>query len=51
MLKKEIAAGKTKDQIAALENLPGFDDYHLPRPNRLGSNLGVAYDELTDKSG
>jgi glyoxylase-like metal-dependent hydrolase (beta-lactamase superfamily II) len=50
-VEKEIAAGNPKDQIVALENLPGFADYHQPRPNRLGSNLGVAYDELTDKTG
>ena len=49
-VEKQIAAGKTKDQIVTLDNLPGFSDYHLPLPNRLGSNLGVAYDELTAKS-
>jgi hypothetical protein len=31
-----------------LENLPGFEDYHQPLPNRLKSNLEVAYDELTN---
>jgi glyoxylase-like metal-dependent hydrolase (beta-lactamase superfamily II) len=50
-VEKQIAAGKPKNEIVALENLPGFPDYHLPLPNRLGSNLGVAYDELTDRSG
>ncbi len=50
-VEKEIAAGKSRDEIVALENLPDFPDYHQPRPNRLGSNLGVAYDELTEKSG
>jgi cyclase len=45
----QIVAGKTKDQIVALENLPGFPDLHQPLPNRLGSNLGVAYDELMEK--
>lgn len=49
-VQKEIAAGKTKEQIVTLENLPGFPDLHTPLPNRLGSNLGVAYDELTEKS-
>jgi hypothetical protein len=44
---REIAAGKSKAEIATLENLPGFPDFHLPRPNRLSSNLGVAFDELT----
>jgi glyoxylase-like metal-dependent hydrolase (beta-lactamase superfamily II) len=46
-VQKEINAGKTKAEIAALENFPGFPDFHLPRPNRLGQNLSVAYDELT----
>jgi glyoxylase-like metal-dependent hydrolase (beta-lactamase superfamily II) len=47
-VRRQIAAGKTRGEIAALENLPGFPDYHMPRPNRLGANLGVAYDELTN---
>ena len=46
---KKINAGEPKEKIVALENLPGFADYHLPLPNRLGGNLGVAYDELTTK--
>lgn len=50
-VEKEIAAGKSRDEIVALENLPGFPEYHQPRPNRLGANLGVAYDELTEKAG
>lgn len=44
---REIAAGKSKAEIATLENLPGFPDFHQARPNRLSSNLSVAYDELT----
>jgi glyoxylase-like metal-dependent hydrolase (beta-lactamase superfamily II) len=45
----EIKAGKPKEEIQKLENLPGFPDFHVPpgRGNRLGSNLGTAYDELT----
>lgn len=50
-VEKEIAAGKSKDEIVALENLPGFEDFHQPLPNRLGGNLAVAYDELTEKQG
>ena len=46
---KKIAAGEPKEKIVALENLPGFPDFHLPLPNRLGGNLATAYDELTDK--
>jgi glyoxylase-like metal-dependent hydrolase (beta-lactamase superfamily II) len=48
-VQKRIKAGEPKEKIVALENLPGFEDYHLPLPNRLGGNLGVAYDELTEK--
>jgi len=44
-----IAAGKAKSAIVALENFPGFDDFHAPLPNRLQGNLSVAYDELTAK--
>lgn len=44
---KAIQSGRTKEQTVALENLPGFPDFHQPLPNRLGANLGVAYDELT----
>ncbi len=47
-VQREMAAGKSKAEIATLENLPGFDAFHVPRPNRLGSNLSVAFDELTE---
>jgi cyclase len=46
---KKIAAGEPKEKIVALENLPGFPDFHQPLPNRLSSNLSTAYDELTEK--
>ncbi len=46
---KGIAAGEPKEKIVALENFPGFEDFHLPLPNRLASNLSAAYDELTEK--
>ena len=49
--KKKIAAGEPKEKIVALENLPGFPDFHQPLPNRLAGNLTTAYDELTDKKG
>jgi glyoxylase-like metal-dependent hydrolase (beta-lactamase superfamily II) len=45
--RKQIAAGLPKTDIVALENLPGFPDFQQPLPNRLGANLGVAFDELT----
>lgn len=45
----EIKAGKAREEVVKLENLPGFPDLHVPPGpgNRLGSNLGTAYDELT----
>jgi glyoxylase-like metal-dependent hydrolase (beta-lactamase superfamily II) len=49
-VQKGLDAGKTKEQIAALDNLPGFPDFHVPAPNRLPSILGTVYDELTAKS-
>jgi glyoxylase-like metal-dependent hydrolase (beta-lactamase superfamily II) len=44
---RQIAAGHDKPAIVGLDNLPGFPDYHVPLPNRLGLILGAAYDELT----
>lgn len=46
--RKQIAAGRAKTEIVALENLPGFPDFQQALPNRLGANLGVAFDELTN---
>jgi len=48
---KQIVGGKTKDEIVTLQNLPGFEAFHQPLPNRLGANLATAYDELTGKEG
>jgi len=42
-----IKAGRDKSAICALDNLPGFPDFHVPPPNRLPSILGTVYDELT----
>jgi cyclase len=47
-VQKGITAGKSKADIVALENFPGFEDMHAPLPNRLQGNLSVAYDELTE---
>ena len=44
----EIKAGSDKPAVVALENMPGFDDFHAPLPNRLGMVLGAAFDELTE---
>jgi glyoxylase-like metal-dependent hydrolase (beta-lactamase superfamily II) len=48
-VEKEIKAGKSRAEIVQLENFPGFLDLHVPPGpgNRLGGNLGAAYDELT----
>ncbi|MBI5690796.1 MAG: MBL fold metallo-hydrolase [Verrucomicrobia bacterium] len=52
-VEKRIQAGEPKERIVALDNLPGFPDFHVaPGPqNRLPLNLGVAFDELTGKEG
>jgi len=46
----EIKAGKPRAEIVKLENFPGFPNLHVPPGpgNRLGGNLGAAYDELTN---
>jgi len=44
---REIAAGRDKPAVVAVENMPGFPDFHAPLPNRLGMVLGAAFDELT----
>jgi len=46
-VERGIQAGRSRAEIAALENLPGFPDFHVPAPNRLSGNLETAYDELT----
>jgi len=48
---KKIKAGDSKEKIVALENLPGFPNFHAPvgPQNRLPMNLSVAYDELSAK--
>jgi glyoxylase-like metal-dependent hydrolase (beta-lactamase superfamily II) len=46
-VEKDIAAGRDKPAVVALENMPGFPDFHTPLPNRLGLVLGAAFDELT----
>jgi cyclase len=49
-VRKGIAAGQTKDAIAAAAALPGFEEYQSSGTVlTLGGVLGVAYDELTAK--
>jgi cyclase len=45
-VQKGIAAGRTKEQIAALDDMPGFPDFHMPGTHRLSGILGIVYDEL-----
>lgn len=42
----ERKAGKPKEEIVELANLPGWDDWHAAQNSRLPGNLGVVYDEL-----
>lgn len=50
-VEKQIAAGKSRGEVASLDNLPGFQDFWPAEgvKNRLPSNLEAAYDELTSK--
>lgn len=52
-VQKKIQLGEPKEKVVALDNLPGFPDFHVaPGPqNRLPLNLGVAFDELKAKTG
>jgi cyclase len=45
--RKGIAAGQTRDALAATTTLPGFETYQGGGALTLGGVLGVAYDELT----
>jgi glyoxylase-like metal-dependent hydrolase (beta-lactamase superfamily II) len=45
-VQKGISAGRTKEQVAALDNVPGLPDFHVPAPNRLSGILGTVFDEL-----
>lgn len=48
--RRAIKEGKSKEEIVALEVLPGFEDYQAGGARlSLGGALGVAYDELTQK--
>ena len=46
--RKQIAAGKSKEEIAKTDALPGFEEFVSPAPPRisLASVLSTAYDEL-----
>ena len=47
LTRREMQAGRSKDEIASTDTLPGFDDHVSPFPLlSLSGVLGVAYDEL-----
>jgi hypothetical protein len=51
-VRKAIAAGRSRDEIAKLDTLAGFPDVVTLVPSlSLGAVLGVAYDELTAGGG
>jgi len=48
LVRKGIATGSSRDEIAAIDTLPGFPDFAPLSPRLpLAAALGVAYDELT----
>jgi len=48
LTRREIQAGRSKEEIAKTASLPGFEDHVSPIPLlSLGGVLGVAYDELS----
>jgi cyclase len=46
-VRQGLAAGRTKNEIVTVDNLPGFPDFHVSPPTRLPGILGTVYDELT----
>ena len=46
-VRQGIDAGRPKAAVTALDNMPGFPDFHVPPPNRLPGILGTVYDELS----
>ncbi len=46
-VEKGIAAGQSRAETAAMENMASMPEFHSGTPNRLSSNLGKIYDELT----
>ena len=48
LAQREMQAGRSKEEIAGTESLPGFEDYISPFPLlSLSGVLGVAYEELS----
>jgi cyclase len=45
-----VKAGRTRDEITKVENLPGYEEYTWPgRRMTLSTVLNVAWEEVTDK--
>jgi len=42
-----ISAGQSKVEIVAMDNMASMPEFTSKTPNRLSSNLGIVYDELT----
>lgn len=42
-----LKAGKSRTDLAAIEEIPKFPDHKAPKPNRLQYNLEIAFDELS----
>ena len=49
LTRREMAAGRSRDEITGTESLPGFEDHVSPFALlSLSGVLGVAYDELSE---
>jgi len=46
-VEKGITAGQSREEISARDNMASMPEFHSESPNRLSSNLGKVYDELT----
>ncbi|HRE83017.1 MAG TPA: MBL fold metallo-hydrolase [Opitutaceae bacterium] len=50
-VQKQIAAGKSRTEVIAMDNFARFAEFHEPAPNRLSGLLGATYDELLTRAG
>ena len=49
-VEKGIAAGQSKAEIVARDNMASMPEFHTNKANRLSRNLGIVYDELTGRA-
>lgn len=47
-VEKGIAAGQSRAEIVAMDNMASMPEFQADTPNRLSGNLGIVYDELTE---